>query len=332
MIKRRARTYKVVVERYLTRKARGIVLPGERGLSVYDVGKYLLKEVTFLRLQERVAAVTYSFLMAIPPTLLFLFSLVPYLPLKNVEQTILNALKMLTPNRSIYNSVSKVVVDFMRTQHHSILSFGLLLVLYYASNGMMGLMKTFDRSMSLFKSSQNLYKKRGPVRRRWTAIKLTIILISMMIVMIAVLIIQNKRFIQNRQLHLWVLKVFKNTFMAQTLSYTILVLVVFLSICTIYRYGPSLKHKFKFVSFGAIFATLSSLAATSVFFFLVNNFLNYNKVYGSIGTLMAFMVWVWMNTGIILLGYEINVSILLGKLAKEQKQKARKNKEIEGDE
>jgi membrane protein len=73
----------------------------------------------------------------------------------------------------------------------------------------------------------------------------------------------------------------------------------------------------KFITAGSVFATLASMLATSVFFFLVNNFLNYNKVYGSIGTLIAFMVLVWLNTVIILLGYELNISILLGKLSQD---------------
>ena len=101
----------------------------------------------------------------------------------------------------------------------------------------------------------------------------------------------------------------------KVLSFIILVLVIFITFCLIYRYGPSLTHKFRFVTAGSVFATIASLIATSVFYFLVNNFLNYNKVYGSIGTLIAFMVLVWLNTVIIILGYELNVSILLGKLA-----------------
>ena len=72
------------------------------------------------------------------------------------------------------------------------------------------------------------------------------------------------------------------------------------------------------MSVGAIFATVMSIVTTVVFFFLVNNFINYNKVYGSIGTLMAFMVWMWLNTFIIIIGYELNVSILLGKISRTQ--------------
>ncbi len=290
--------------RYVFRKAHSVVLPGVNGATLFQVSKFFFQEMRKVRLTERAAAVTYNFIMAMPPTFLFLFSLVPYLPLKNVEQTILATLKLITPNQKIYGSVSAIIRDFMGKQHHDVLSFGLLMVLFFSSNGMMGLMKSFDKS-------EVLYKKRTGLQRRWVAIKLTVMLILGGILTLSVLIIQNK------SLNKLLLKVFPHMVAVKILSFTILILVIFLTFCFIYRYGPSLKHKLKFITAGSIFATFASLFATSVFYFLVNNFLNYNKVYGSIGTLIAFMVLVWLNTVIILLGYELNISILLGKLSQD---------------
>ena len=291
--------------RYLFRRAHNIILPGLNGASLYEVGKFFIREMRTLKLQERAAAVTYNFLMAMPPTFLFLFSLVPYLPLKNVEGTILNTVKLIAPNNRIYNSVHGVLVDFMTTQHHDVLSYGIVLVIFFSSNGMMGLMRSFDKSLTL-------YVKRTALQRRWTAIKLTAMLIGVSIITLAVLIIQSK------SLNSIVIKTFKHIVAAKILSFVILILVVFIAISLIYTYGPSLSRRFRFVSAGSVFATLASITATSIFFFLVNHFINYNKVYGSIGSLIAFMVWVWLNTIIILLGYELNVSILLGKLSREE--------------
>lgn len=296
--------YKWPPVRYIFKKAHRIILPGLNGVSLYEVAKFFVSEMRTLKLQERAAAVTYNFLMAMPPTFLFLFSLVPYLPLKNVEQTVLNTIKLLTPNHKIYVNVRGVVNDFMTKQHHDVLSFGIVLVLFFSSNGMMGLMRSFDKSLTL-------YKKRTGLQRRWTAVKLTIMLIAVTIMALAVLVIQNKN------LNSVVVRQFHNAMAAKVLSMVILVLVIFVVISLIYTYGPSLRHRFKFFSAGSVFATIASIVATSVFFFLVNNFINYNKVYGSIGTLIAFMVWVWLNTVIILVGYELNVSILLGKISKE---------------
>lgn len=314
MSEKRSSVFRWPIVRKTLRLANKIILPGEKKLSVYDVGKYLTLEITYLQIQERAAAVTFNFLMAMPPTLLFLFSLVPYLPLQNSEQVVLGAIRQITPNAKIYHSVSAVVKDFIHTRHRDILSIGILMTLLYSSNGMMGLMKTFDKSFSLYSKDISIYKQRGSVRRRWTAIKLTAMVLALCVVMLFVLVIQNKTL--NRRL----LTVFHHHWAIQSVSFLILVIVIFVAISIIYKYGPSLTHRFRFFSAGAIFATVASVAGTAVFFFLVNHFLNYSKVYGPIGSLIAFMVWVWFNTLIILLGYELNVSILLGKLSRKRQQ------------
>ena len=297
--------YKWPPVKYVFKKAHSIILPGVNGASLYQVTKFFFQELRQLKLTERAAAVTYNFIMAMPPTFLFLFSLVPYLPMKNVEQTILSTLKLLAPNNKIYQGISGVVQDFMTKQHHDVLSSGILLVLFFSSNGMMGLMRSFDKSLSL-------YKKRTAVQRRWTAVKLTLMLILVSIITLSVLILQTK------SLNPLLLHLFHQLVIIKVLSFIILIAVIFVTFCFIYTYGPSLTHRFSFISAGSVIATLASITATSVFYFLVNNFLNYNKVYGSIGTLIAFMVLVWLNTVIILLGYELNVSILLGKLSQEK--------------
>lgn len=296
---------RILPVRYVYRKAHRVILPGVNGASLYEVGKFFFSELRNSRLPERAAAVTYNFLMAMPPTFLFLFSLVPYLPLKNVQQTILSTIELLSPNKGIYTNVHNVALDFMNKQHRDVLSYGLVLVLFFSSNGIMGLMRSFDKSMSV-------YVKRTGLQRRWTAIKLTVVVIGIIIAGLAVLIFQS------RDLNPYIHKTFHSVIAVKAVSFVILALLVFFTISIIYRYGPSLKDRFSFVSAGSVFATIMSVIVTSVFFFLVNNFINYNKIYGSIGTLIAFMVWVWLNTVIILLGYELNVSILLGRLSKEE--------------
>lgn len=285
--------------------AHRITIPGLKGASLFQVGKFFAKEMKLLNLQERAAAVTYNFLMAMPPTFLLLFSILPYLSLTNTQQTIFNVLKLLSPNSNIYQNIHGVMVDFMSKQRHDVLSYGIILVLFFSSNGVMGLMRSFDKSITL-------YRKRTSLQRRWTAIQITILLLILVIMGIAVLILQSK------DLNPYIHKTFRNFVEVKTISFIILAFLVFLAISIIYTFGPSLRHEFSFVSVGSVFATIAIVIATSVFFFLVNHFLNYNKIYGSIGTLIAFMVWIWINTLIILMGYVLNVSILLGKLSQKE--------------
>ena len=290
--------------RNLVTAAKKTTLPGLQGASVHEVARFFVLELSNLKLTEKAAAVTYNFLMAMPPTFLILFSLVPYLPLNNVQQTILTTLKFITPNDNAYKTVSAVFVDFMNTQRNDVLSYGIVLVLFFSSNGVIGLMRSFDRSLSL-------YKERSGLQRRWTAIKLTFVLICQGLVSLGILVIQIEK------LNSYILGYFHNVLAIKIVSFIILVLIVFVAISIVYAYGPSLTHRFSFISAGSVFATIFTIIITSVFYFLVNHFINYNKFYGSVGTLTAFMVWVWLNVLVILIGYELNVSLLLGKLSHE---------------
>jgi membrane protein len=288
-----------IVRSYLN-WAKRTLIPGSDGMSVYEVSKFFVMELKSNRLNVSCAAVTYNFLMAIPPTLLFLFSLVPYFPLRDVQDTILVTLRMVTPNERAYSSASKIITDFMNNEQEGVLSFGILLTIFFSSNGMMGLIRNFERSLPI-------YVKRTGIKKRWTAIKLTLMLICVAILSLAVFIIQTQA------VNELILSVFNNTVVIRLLSLIVVILIVFCTISMIYTYGPSLSHRSKFVSPGSVFATLLSVVVTTVFFFLVNHFIHYNKVYGSIGSIMAFMAWVWLNTMVILIGYELNVSILLAR-------------------
>ena len=240
--------YRIPPLRYLFKKAHGIVLPGVNGASLYEVGKFFFREIRTLKLQERAAAVTYNFLMAMPPTFLFLVSLLPYLPFKNVDKSIYTILKLVTPNHNVYVTMRAIIADFMSKQHAGVLSYGIILVLYFSSNGIMGLMRCFDKSLSL-------YKTRSGIQRRWTAVKLTIMLIGVIIVTLAVLIFQSK------DLNPIIMTVFHSLIAVKILSGIILALLLFTTISIIYTYGPSLSHKFRFVSAGSVCATLASVIA-----------------------------------------------------------------------
>lgn len=283
------------------------VLPGFAGLSLLEVSRFFFKEIRNVKLNERCAASTYNFMMAIPPSLLFLFSLLPYFPLSGVETTIKETLDVIPLSSEVRLSINSFIENFIHKERRDILSFGVLMVLFFSSNGMMGLMRSFDKGM-------HVYKVRSGFQRRWTSIKLTVMLIAVAIMAIATSIIQS-RFINK-----YIEMVFDNVIVLKIVSMMLIVLVLFCAISIIYRYGPSLTNKFKFISVGSVFATLTIGITTTVFFFMVDNFLNYNKVYGSIGTLIAFMIWLYLIVMIILIGYELNVSILIVSKAKREKE------------
>lgn len=286
------------------RRAAQAVLPGFGGMSLGATAQLFLKELRNIRLSERSAAVTYSFLLAIPPSLLFFCSLVPYLPLAGAQESILRSLRIISPNENAYGRLAAVVTDFLQNERRDILSFGILLTLFFSSNGMMGLMRSFDRQTKV-------YVHRSGLRRRWTAIKLTVLLLVVALFSVIAVVLQSA-FINE-----WLLRVVGTVWVVKLFSLLLLLGLVFIVISSLYTYGPSLTHRFPFVSPGSVLATVLCIALSAGFFFAVNNVIQYNKVYGSIGTLIAFMVWVWLNVMVILVGFELNVSILIGTMERD---------------
>ncbi|GAA4456070.1 YihY/virulence factor BrkB family protein [Rurimicrobium arvi] len=293
----------------IKRWAQSKILPGFQGVSLYETGSFFVQNLNNVNLSDRCAAVTYNFLTALPPTLLFLFTLIPYLPLQNVQITILTTLKLMIPNDATYKGISKVLSDFLNKEQRSLLSFSLLLSLFYSSNGVIGLMRYFDKD-------HKVYVVRTALQRRWAAIKLTTMLIGVALASIVVFILQTET------LNSWLEELFGSPLLIRASSLLLLFFIIFSAISCIYIYGPSLTHRFKFVSAGAVFATGMCIISSAIFFYAVNHFLNYNRVYGSIGTLIASFVWLSINTRIIMLGYDLNVSILMGRIHKTQKIQA----------
>jgi membrane protein len=243
--------------------------------------------------------------MAIAPTLLCLFSIMSYMPFQGFDRAILNAIKLAIPNEKMYSGIEGMVTDFIAHRQNNVISISLLLTLYFASNGMVAVMRSFDRSITLFKKTRVLYKKRTPLQRRWTAIKLTLAHICILSTTLFLMLFQNNRVDQY----------LPNVIVVRVLSLVIMFFLVLIAISLIYKYGPSMSQRFSFFSVGSVSATVASLLASFVFFNIITGFIKYNEVYGSLGTLVAFMVWVWLNTVIILLGYELNIGMMVGKIS-----------------
>jgi membrane protein len=282
--------------------------PGSKGASMHEVILTFTRSIKHIRLTERAAAISFNFIMAIPPTFIFLFSLIAYLPLATVETTLLNTIALLSPNPKLYNSVAGVLVDLMKNKRSELISIGFLSTLFLSSNGVMGILRSFDRESPIL-------RKRSGIARRKKALTMTMGLMVVLLVAIALLILQSN-ILDN-----YVTKLIGSAVLVKIISWVSLIGIVYTTICILYKYGPSLHYKTRFFSAGARLATVLFVIVSHSFFYIANHFINYNKVYGSIGTLLMFMIWVYITSLVILIGYEINVAIIL----KNQKEAIPKN-------
>jgi membrane protein len=238
--------------------------------------------------------------MALPATLLFLFSLIPYFPqAKKMELQVLALFKDIAPNSATYFFI-KDILDGLLDKHVGIFSFGFLLVMFYASNAMMGVIRTFDKSIE--------EKKAYFMHQRWRAIRLTFLLMILVVVSVSLLLLGKNELIYVLKNIFHIGRSDRIVWWNGTRWITIITLLYF-GIAFIYKYAPSLKKRWKLISPGAILATALTLLTTLLFSYWVNNFAAYDKVYGSIGTVLILMLLIYLNSLILLIGFELNVSI-----------------------
>ena len=293
---------------FLKQKAKAIYIPGFQHVNLYQVLSFLYKQLNTLGLYDRASAISFNLIMALPAGFLFLFSIIPYFPKAfKVKKQILSVFKDIAPNSSTYRFIMEIINDLL-SQHVGIFSFGFLLLLFYASNAMTGIIRSFDKSI--------MQNKPFFLHQRMRAIRLTIILILLVFASLLVLIGQD----QLTRLLREVFDIKRKTIVPywNSVRWAIIILLLFFGNAFIYKYAPLIKERWPLNSPGALLSTLLMLITTLGFSYWVNNFSSYSKIYGSIGTVLVVMTLIYLNSLILLVGFELNVSIEV--LKKEQNQ------------
>jgi membrane protein len=283
---------------FVVRKSKEIRLRGFEGLALFDVIRFFFKQVKNNFLVERAAAISYNFIMALPPSLLFLFTLVPNLPFiskKSVKIQLHTLIQDIIPSPTYHKGVIEFVDSFLGDPRIGLLSFGLLLSLFFASSAMMGIIRAFNRNYPGFEKTTGLQK-------RWSAIKLTVLIFSLLLAYLLLLIMQGAL------LELIVVNKFWQNFITY-FRWALIIGLLFLIVGCIFKYAPAVSKRWKLISPGSVLTTVLSIMASIGFASFVNNFGRYNALYGSIGTIMMVMALIFINSLALLIGFELNVSI-----------------------
>jgi membrane protein len=303
MIKLERKVYESAPFRFLEAKSKKIILPGFQGVPLFEVIRFFSNQVKKVGLNDRARSIAFSFLTAIPAATIFICTLIPYLPVSHqIERQLLLVTKDVTPNQNTYVLVSQFLQDFLEKPRVGLLSIGFALALFYSSNAMLGIMRSFNKSL--------IYNtRRNPFQARWMAIKLTALVMCIVIGSVIILVTQAELL---RTLFRWMhLRRNDQTahFLVRTLRWVVIIPLFYIAIACIYKYGPSMQKRWALFSPGTFLATLLTIGITLAFSYWVNRFGTYNKVYGSIGTVMILMLLVYFNSLVLLIGYELNVSI-----------------------
>jgi membrane protein len=278
-------------------KSKSTSLPGFGGVALYDVALFFIKQVQTIGMTERASSIAFNFVIAIPPAIIFLFTLIPYLPITQAFQGELYGLiRDVIPGEKDNAVLIVFLQDFINNPRNGLLSLGFVLSLYFSSNAMMGIMRSFDKNYVGF-------TKRKGWHRRIVALKITAILYLIVFTSLATLIARDVVLqwlgIENTRLIALIMN----------LRWFVIVLLFFFCISFIYRHAPSVQKKWKLINPGSILATFLMLLMTLALSWWVSRFAHYNQLYGSIGTVLIIMILIFINSLILLVGFELNVSI-----------------------
>jgi len=301
--------------RALANRSKRIVLPGFKGFPLHDVLKIFYKIVQNSALTDRAGSISFFFLLALPPTCIFLFTLLPYVPMDNLENTIYLFVKDITPNAKTYNIVHGIIYDFLHTQRTGLLSFSFLLAMYYSSSAVAGIIRAFNWDLPGF-------RKRTFIQLRWMALKLNSVLILLTMFAVVIMVVQS--FLVTDVLSKFSASNNTVVFIIELIRWIIILLVFFTMISLIYTYAPATERRWKFITPGSTLATALMILTTWGFSFYVENFSNYNQIYGSIGSIIILMIWIFINSFVLLIGFELNTSIEI----LDRKKKGLKTKDL----
>ncbi len=276
--------------------ANKIVLPGCAGVPMLQVFKHLSDR----DLWQGAKALAFSFLMAMPPLLIFFFTLIPYLPIEGIQSELLLQLSLILPT-GLFDRVSETITDVMSHKHSSLLSIGFATSIILAANGIHGLLQSFN---SVSKSIE----WRSLIHRYLLCLLLVIILYVLVVAILA-LLIGYKFMIQLMISQNFIAETKLSLFAFSLGRWLLLVFLTLLTLSLIYYLAPVKKQRINFLSIGSVLSTLSIFGLSWAFQVYINNFNNYNILYGSIGTLLVLMLWVYANCVVILSGYAINIAI-----------------------
>ena len=286
--------------------------PGFEGHSLYDVLAFFIRGISKGGIQNRASAMAFSFFLAVFPSIIFLFTIIPYIPVDNFQTTLLDILHELLPE-NMFNSLEDAIDEIMAQPSRGLLSFGFLAALYFSKNGLVAMMSGFNNSIHV-KETRPVWKQQ--------------LIATALVVVLTVVIFAGLFFLIGTEyaLQTVVAKQSSERIWINIGKWIILGALFIVIIGTFYRFGPAKRRHRSFLSPGVLLATLLVIGTSVLFSWYVNNFGKYNSIYGSLGTIMVVCLWIYFNSVMLLIGFELDAGIYS---AREKKRSLLEQEELE---
>jgi membrane protein len=280
---------------WLKRRSAQIQPPGFEGVSLYDTANFFYHGLDKGALPTRASAMAFNFFLAIFPSIIFLFTMIPYIPIPDFQIQVLKMIRDILPPAT-FKAAEETLVEVVTKQNGKLLSVGFITALYFSTNG-------FNSMITAFNNSYHVSETRKPLQQRLVSLFLVIIFATLLTLAVGLMV--GSDHITRLIIHKghWAFYLIKST------HWIILSALLFCVISFCFYLGPASKIGWRFVSAGSTLATLLCALTSLGFGYYVGHFGKYNKVYGSIGTLLIVLMWIYLNCLVLLIGFEFNAGI-----------------------
>ena len=291
------RIEKIPILRNLVRFLKSIKLPWLEGLSFYDLLELYILGIIESGFTYHASAVAFNFFMALFPFALFILNLIPFIPIEGFQEDFLQFVKEGVPPNT-YDAIASIINDILHNSHSGLLSTGFILSIFLMANGLNGILGGFE-------SSRHVLIKRGFIHQYIVALGMSLILSSLLLITVAIIVVFEV-FIQRT--------IFQDVFSDQISlivlgRYAFVIIMILVIISILFKFGTKRDKNRSFISVGSVFTTILIILDSYFFGIWVVQFSQYNELYGSIGTLLILMFYIWINCAILLLGFELNATI-----------------------
>ncbi len=283
----------------IAERAKKIKLPFFEGVPLYDVALFFYHSIVKGSITTRASAIAFSFFIAFFPFIIFLFTLIPFIPIDNFQNELLTLIQDMVPPVT-FKAIENTVIVIITQPRGDLLSFGFFAALIFSTNGLASMISAFDATI-------HTIHRRTWISQRITAIYLLIIL-SLMLTIVIALITSGEIFIQYLQEN----QILQDRFTIFLLTFgkwVIILALLFFTFSFLYYMAPAKKTKWRFISAGGTLSTVLSVLTIIGFSYYINKFNQYNELYGTIGTLLIILLLMYVMSLILLIGFELNASI-----------------------
>lgn len=281
----------------LPRSWKARYVPGLDEISWYQFFSFYLVRADREDIRMRASFMAFNFMLAIFPAIIFFFTLIAYLPFDGAHEDLLELIRRLMPQNA-YKSLSDTMEDILSKQRGGLLSLGFLAAVYFSTSAIDAMIRSFHRSL-------RITDKRPFLKKKLYNILLNLYFSLLLLLALLMITLGDAAFTWLRG-HDFVGKTLI-TYFGQTLNWVLVVLLIQLVISSLYRFGPFNRQTWAFINPGSVATTLLIILMSFALSFYVNQFNAYNKIYGSIGTLVVIMLWIFWNCVVTLIGFEFNL-------------------------